>query len=214
LIETIAIVETAMNILRPLRHFARAFLLLPAALLLLPLPAQAADVFDFIPLGGRSLLAKTFASRPPANEVKALLAAKHTSDEWLSYLKGHNKVITGLQRLNEKELLTLADYLSHNMPLPSASIPADPSKANWDKLLPPDGRDFALEYCQSCHIITVVVTQDKAKNFWLGTMHKPSHIQVKLTEAQREALASYLVINAAIPIDLVPEDLRAGGATY
>ena len=203
-----------MNILRPLRHFARAFLLLPAALLLLPLPAQAADVFDFIPLGGRSLLAKTFASRPPANEVKALLAAKHTSEEWLSYLNGHNKVITGLQRLNEKELLTLADYLSHNMPLPSASIPADPSKANWDKLLPPDGRDFALEYCQSCHIITVVVTQDKAKNFWLGTMHKPSHIQVKLTEAQREALASYLVINAAIPIDLVPEDLRAGGATY
>lgn len=203
-----------MNILRPLRHFARAVLLLPAALLLLPLSAQAADVFDFIPLGGRTLLAKTFASRPPANEVKALLAAKHSSEEWLGYLKGHSKAIAGLQRLNEKELLTLADYLSHNMPLPTASIPADPSKAKWDKLLPPDGRDFALEYCQSCHIITVVITQDKAKNFWLGTMHKPSHIQIKLTEAQREALASYLVINAAIPIDLVPEDLRAGGATY
>ena len=203
-----------MNILRPLRHFARAVLLLPAALLLLPLPAQAADVFDFIPLGGRTLLARTFASRPPANEVKALLSAKHTSAEWLSYLKSHSKAIAGLQRLNEKELLTLADYLSHNMPLAPASIPADPSKANWDKLLPHDGRDFALEYCQSCHIITVVITQDKAKNFWLGTMHKPSHIQIKLTEAQREALASYLVINAAIPIDLVPEDLRAGGATY
>jgi hypothetical protein len=202
-----------MNILRRLRHFARAVLLLPAALLL-PLPAQAADVFDFIPLGGRTLLATVFASRPPANEVKALLSAKHTSEEWLGYLKGHSKAIAGLQRLNEKELLTLADYLSHNMPLPSAGIPADPSKAKWDKLLPPDGRDFALEYCQSCHIITVVITQDKAKNFWLGTMHKPSHIQIKLTEAQREALASYLVINAAIPIDLVPEDLRAGGATY
>ena len=45
-------------------------------------------------------------------------------------------------------------------------------------------------------------------------MNKPSHIQIKLTKEQREALASYLVINAAIPIDLVPEDLRAGGATY
>ena len=45
-------------------------------------------------------------------------------------------------------------------------------------------------------------------------MHKPSHIQIKLTEAQREALASYLVLNAAIPIDQVPEELRAGGATY
>ena len=67
---------------------------------------------------------------------------------------------------------------------------------------------------KSCHIITVVVTQDRTREHWLGTLHKPSHIEIKLTEAQREALVSYLVINAAIPIDEVPEDLRAGGATY
>jgi mono/diheme cytochrome c family protein len=200
-----------MTITRPC---VRAALILIGALLAAPLLAQAGDVFDFIPAGGRTLLAKVLGARPPADEVKALLSAKHTQEEWLNYLRGHSKAIAGLQGLSEKELLTLADYLSFNMPLPAAKIPANPAQANWDKLLPPDGRDFALEYCQSCHIITVVVTQDKAKNFWLGTMHKPSHIQVKLTEAQREALASYLVINAAIPIDLVPEDLRAGGATY
>jgi hypothetical protein len=203
-----------MNILRPFDHFARAVLPLLAALLLTPLLAQPADVFDFIPSGGRTLLAKIFASRPPADEVKALLSAKHTRDEWQSYLQAHGKTITGLKRLSDKELLTLADYLSFNMPLLATKIPANPAKANWEKLLPEDGRDFALEYCQSCHIITVVITQDKLKNGWLGTMHKPSHIQIKLTEAQREALASYLVINASIPIDLVPEDLRAGGATY
>jgi hypothetical protein len=45
-------------------------------------------------------------------------------------------------------------------------------------------------------------------------MHKPSHIGIKLTEAQREQLASYLVLNAGIPIDQVPEELRAGGASY
>jgi len=38
-----------------------------AALLLGALAAWAADVFDFIPLGGRTLLAKTLASRPPAD---------------------------------------------------------------------------------------------------------------------------------------------------
>jgi len=208
-----------MNILRPLTRavgylLLLALLLLFAALLLTHQPAQAADVFDFIPAGGRTLLAKTFASRPPADEVKALLSAKHTREEWQSYLQGHSKAITGLQGLSEKELLTLADYLSHNMPLPTPKIPANPAQANWAKLLPEDGRDFALEYCQSCHIITVVITQDKLKNGWLGTMHKPSHIQIKLTEAQREALASYLVINASIPIEEVPEELRAGGATY
>jgi hypothetical protein len=45
-------------------------------------------------------------------------------------------------------------------------------------------------------------------------MHKPSHIQIKLTEAQREALASYLVLNGGISIDDVPKELRAGGASY
>jgi mono/diheme cytochrome c family protein len=200
-----------MNILR---FYSRAALLLFGALLLTPLPALAADVFDFIPLGGRTLLANTFASHPPADEVKALLSAKHTREEWLSYLQGRSKAITGLQRLNEKELLTLADYLSYNMPLPPAKIPADSAKANWDKLLPLDGRDFALEYCQSCHIITVVITQKRSKNAWLGSMNKPSHIQIKLTPEQRDALATYLVLNAAISIEQVPEELRAGGATY
>jgi len=185
-----------------------------ATLLLGALAAWAADVFDFIPLGGRTLLAKTFASRPPADEVKGLLSAKHTREEWLSDLRGRSKAITGLQRLNDKELLTLADYLSFNMPLPPAKIPANPAQANWEKVLPLDGRDFALEHCQSCHIITVVITQKRSKDAWLGSMNKPSHIQIKLTRGQREALASYLVLNAAIPIDDVPEELRAGGATY
>lgn len=203
-----------MNILSTHHHFTRAVLLLWFALFLLPLPAQAADVFDFIPSGGRTLLAKTLAARPPADEVKGLLSAKHTREEWQTYLKNHSKAITGLQGLSDRELLTLADYLSFNMPLPPGKIPANPAQANWAKLLPEDGRDFTLEHCQSCHIVTVVITQDKLKNGWLGTMHKPSHIEIKLTEAQREALASYLVINAAIPIDLVPEELRAGGATY
>ncbi|NDP48949.1 MAG: hypothetical protein GZ085_11310 [Sulfuriferula multivorans] len=95
-----------MNILRPL---SRVVLPLLAAMLLTPLPAQAADVFDFIPLGGRTLLAKVFASRPPADEVKALLSAKHTREEWQSYLRDHSKAITGLQRLGDKELLRRGD---------------------------------------------------------------------------------------------------------
>ena len=40
------------------------------------------------------------------------------------------------------------------------------------------------------------------------------YVDGELTAAEREALASYLVINGGIPIDLVPEELRAGGASY
>lgn len=195
------------------RQLAAALLTL-AALVIAPSNVKSADVFEFMPAGGRTLLAATLATRSPADEVRALLGAKHTREEWLAYLRSRTKAIAGLQRLNEKELLTLADYLSFNMPLPAAKIPADPAKANWEKLLPQDGRDFALNYCQSCHIITVVVTQDRSKDAWLGSLNKPSHVQIKLSREQREALVGYLVLNAAIPIDRVPEELRAGGATY
>jgi hypothetical protein len=184
--------------------------------LLLAAPLQAAtqeDVFAFIPQGGKSLLIRV-AKGAPAPQVRALLTGKHARDEWLADLKGRAGALPGLKTLGDKELLTLADYLAHTMPLPAATLPADLAKADWAKALPADGRDLALDYCQSCHIITVVVTQIKTRESWLGTMHKPSHIGVDLTEPQREALASYLVLNAGIPIDDVPEDLRAGGASY
>lgn len=197
----------------PLRYIVRAALLAGAMLSAL-LAAQAADVFDFIPFGGRTLLARLFAGRPSGDEVRAMVNGKHTREEWLAYLRGHGRELPGLQRLTEKELLTMADYMSFNLPLPAAKIPSNPAQANWDKLLPMDGRDIVLDYCQSCHIITVVITQDRAKAAWLGSMNKPSHVGIKLSPSQREALANYLVLNAAIPIDQVPEELRAGGATY
>jgi len=184
------------------------------ALVAVPLRAQTEDVFAFIPVGGRTLLTRTFEAKPPAAEVRAILSAKHTREEWVADLKGRSKAMPGLQKLEDTELLTLADYLSFNMPLPAGQVPVDPARANWEKALPLDGRDFMLERCQGCHIITVVITQKRSKEAWLGTMNKPSHVRIKLSRDQREALASYLVINAGIPIDQVPEELRAGGASY
>ncbi len=204
--------------IRDLASFAEracaAALLAIAVVVVLPIGAWAADVFDFVPSGGRTLMSKALANRAADAEVSAFLNGKHSRDEWLAYLRGHNQTLKGLQGLDDKQLLTLADYLSFNMPQPALKPPATTSQANWEKVLPPDGRDFALNFCQGCHIITVVVTQNRTKDAWLGTMGKPSHVQIKLRPEQREALASYLVINGAIPIDDVPEELRAGGATY
>lgn len=189
-----------------------ALLLAAACIAALGAAAPEPDVFDFIPDGGRTLLAKAFAGKPAAQDVRAIIGAKHTSAEWLAELHAREAALPALRPLDEKQRRTLADYLAANMPL--AKPPADPAKAKWDTALPMDGRDMALNYCQGCHIITVVITQDRSKAAWLGTMGKPSHVQIKLTPAQRDALADYLIVNAAIPIDQVPEDLRAGGATY
>jgi mono/diheme cytochrome c family protein len=197
-----------------IRLFLCGVLIACAGLLAEPLRAETKDVFAFIPAGGRTLLAQLVASRPPADELQAILTAKHSRDEWLTYLKGKTSSLPVLQKFGEQELLTLADYLSFNMPLSSGQSAADLAKADLEKALPPDGRDFALEKCQGCHIITVVITQVRPVPAWLGTMNKPSHSRIKLSREQREALASYLVLNGGIPIDQVPEELRAGGATY
>jgi mono/diheme cytochrome c family protein len=194
--------------------FLGAALIACSAFLVNPLLAETKDVFAFIPPGGRTLLAQVVASHPPADELQAILTGKRTREEWLSYLKGKVKNVPALQKFSDQELLTLADYLSFNMPLASGQSAADLAKADLATALPPDGRDFALEKCQGCHIITVVITQVRPVPAWLGTMNKPSHTRIKLSREQREALASYLVLNGGIPIDQVPEELRAGGATY
>jgi hypothetical protein len=173
--------------------------------------APAGDVFDFIPLGGRSLLAQVLAGRK-AEDVNAVVASKRSRDEWASYLKAHGAQFPAAQKLSDKQMLTLADYMSFTMPLATGKAPA--TQAAWEKALPMDGRDMALDYCQGCHIITVVITQDRTKAAWLGSLNKPSHVGIKLNAQQRDALTNYLVLNAAIPIEQVPEDLRAGGATY
>ena len=125
-----------------------------------------------------------------------------------------SKAISALQRLSDKERLTLADYLSFHMPLPANQVPANLAGTDWTRKLPKDGRDLALDNCQGCHIITVVVTQQRTKTAWLGTLSTPSHAVIKFTPEEREELASYLELNAGIPIDQVPEELRASGATY
>ena len=173
------------------------------------LAAQTAEQLKFIPAGGRTLLTDVVNSKPPAGELSALLTGKHSRDEWSNYLKARGQGVPALQKLSEKERLTLADYLSYHMPLPANQV-----SANLARNLPKDGRDLALEHCQGCHIITVVVTQDRTHTAWMGTLTTPSHAVIKMTPAERDELASYLVLDAAIPIEQVPEELRAAGATY
>jgi mono/diheme cytochrome c family protein len=185
-----------------------------SACLVQPLAAQTAEQLTFIPAGGRTLLTNIATSKPPADELKALLTGKRSRDDWSGYLKAHSQAVPPLQSQSDKQRLTLADYLSFHMPLPANQVPANLTRTDWTRTLPKDGRDLALDNCQGCHIITVVVTQVRTKTAWLGTLSTPAHAVIKMTPAEREELASYLVLNAGIPIEQVPEELRASGATY
>lgn len=165
-------------------------------------PAQEDDIFAFIPDGGRTLLEAAREAGLPAGLETAIAESGGDPAAWRARLGEAQADATALADLDGWQLDTLAHYLAANAPLdPAGELP-------WD------GRDMALKMCQSCHIITVVITQDRTREAWLGTMHKPSHIEIEMTEPEREALADYLVINGGIPIDLVPPALRAGGASY
>ena len=198
-------------------NFIRSVFIAAAAavVLVVGLPrAQTEDVFAFIPPGGRELLIQILQSGPTADDVNALLTGRRGAHDWHAYLASRADSVPVLKDFGDQELATLANYLAFAMPLPADRMPADPARADWKKILPMDGRDLALNYCQSCHIITVVITQDRPVEHWLGTMNKPSHVEIELTPQQRKELANYLVVNGGIPIDLVPEELRAGGASY
>ena len=158
--------------------------------------AAAEDTFSFMPDGGRTLLDALLKTEPA---LAAGLTERRTGADWLAAIAGGG--LPGTTTLDEWQAQTLADYLAY-------AAPIDPAA------LPPDGRDMTLARCQSCHIVTVVVTQARAREAWLGTMAKPSHVGVPLTADERGQLADYLTVNAGIPIDAIPPELRAGGASY
>ena len=136
-----------------------------------------------------------------------MLTGKHTREEWLERSRRTRAgSIAGLKKLDDQELLTLADYLSFNMPLPADKIPADLAKANWNKLLPRDGRDLALE------LLSVLPHHHRRHHPGPdegGLARDHEQAEPRRDQAhpqQREALASYLVLNGGIPIDQVPEE--------
>jgi len=155
------------------------------------------DVFSFMPEGGRMILAGLLQSDPGFADM---LGDAQSSEGWQNRFSDSG--ITAVSTLDDWQRQTLADYLAYTGPI------ADAADLPWD------GRDMTLARCQSCHIVTVVVTQSRTREAWLGTMNKPSHIEVPLTEAERLQLADYLVVNAGLPIDAIPPELRAGGASY
>ena len=160
------------------------------------------DIFAFIPSGGRTLLEAVREGGLPESLAANFAETQADAAAWRETLDAAMDEAPALGELDSWETDTLAHYITWRAPF-------DPSEE-----LPRDGRDMALQLCQSCHIITVVVTQEKTREAWLGTMNSPIHIEITTSEAERELLGDYLVLKAGIPIVLVPPALRAGGASY
>jgi mono/diheme cytochrome c family protein len=185
---------------------------LASALMLMTAAAQQQEdpVFGFIPPGGRTLLSGLLDAGAADSDIAGLLASDRDAAAWESWLAANSGTVPGLALLDEWGVRTLAAYLANAGPSPAEGLAGDALR----RAMPRDGRDLIMRYCQSCHIITVTVTQERTRDAWLGTLNNPSHVEIAIDSAGRSELADYLVINAGIPIDQIPVELRAGGASY
>jgi len=164
------------------------------------------DILSFVPSGGRTLLTNVLN----AGASPDFLSEERDAAGWLEWIDANRGEVPGLDGLDEYQARTLANYLAHAAPVDIEGMSADALSGK----LPRDGRDMALRYCQSCHIITVSITQDRTHQAWLGTLGNPSHVEIEMNKQERDLLADYYVVNGGIPIEQVPPALRAGGASY
>jgi len=167
---------------------------------------QEDDILSFVPSGGRTLVADLQGAGASDEAIKGMLAEDRDAAGWLEWIEASRGEVPGLEAFDDYQTRTLANYLASVAPMDAAGMPGDS--------LPRDGRDMALRYCQSCHIITVSITQDRTREAWLSTLNNPSHVEIEMDERERGLLADYYVVNGAIPIEQVPPALRAGGASY
>jgi hypothetical protein len=195
------------------RALVGALTLAIAGALASPAAAQT-DPFAFIPAGGKTLLLRVIATAPPRAEVILLLSSKRSPADWKIYLKSRAQAMPAVRAMNDSQLTTLASYLSLVAPMKEGDLPKGTDAAAWIRVLPPDGRDLVLTKCQNCHIITVVVTQEKDPRGWRGLLQTPNHAKLLGGAAQEEMLGQYLAVIAPIPIEQIPPPLRAGGASY
>lgn len=171
---------------------------------------QEDDMLSFVPSGGRTLISDLLAAGAPVDTITGIVDDDRDASGWLEWIDANRGTVPGLDAFDDFQTRTLANYLASVAPLDTAGLTAD----TLVEQLPRDGRDMALRYCQSCHIITVSITQDRTRKAWLSTLNNPSHVEIDMNEEERSLLADYYVVNANIPIEQVPPALRAGGASY
>jgi hypothetical protein len=175
-----------------------------AALLTCFSPALAqVPSFDFMPKGGKALFTDVFGATPDAATLGEMTAAARGEADWNAFLVARG---TGL---GDKELRTLATYLTVNMPIPGERLDAAAKAGDVVAALPPDGRELAWKGCQGCHsLFAGYLTQDRPLQGWQNMFESPFHRELKMTPQERDEFSRYSAINMPMKFEDVPEDLR------
>lgn len=168
-------------------------------------PALSQVDYNFMPKGGKALLLEILGSAPDSKELRGILSARRSEEEWRKAMTGKDKM------LNERERETLAAYLAINMPVedPEPALKQAKKPAELYATLPRDGRELGFYECMYCHsLFTSHLTQDRSFQAWMNMFQSPFHREMKMTQQEREEFSRYSEINMPMKIEDVPPDLR------
>lgn len=163
--------------------------------------ALAQAGMEFVPDGGRTLSLKVFGADP--DRLADVADKSLDREEWWEYLTQSDV------DLNETEALTLAGYLSLNMPLEEPEALAGLDAEELADALPRDGKDLAIRHCQSCHgFYSGYLAHDRDMAGWMQTFHAPFHLEIPMSRTEIETFALYSEYNMPLAIDEVPPEWR------
>jgi hypothetical protein len=195
----------------------RALMAFLGAAALLATPAGAAeDPYKFMPKGGREMFVEALGRCANCDPAE-IVASRRTAEDWLKYFAGRqtakDKKAGVLAHLGDKQAKTLASYMAANLPLAKASV-AKGSKIDWKAALPLDGRELTLEKCMGCHSLGATMLNDADLKGWDMILKKSDHRVLRMTDKEILTLQHYLTINAPVPEESVPKELRQSAGVY
>ncbi len=210
---------------RRMRRWAvLALVVAGGALALAGLARAAEDKLAFMPKGGVQLLLEVKAKCANCDDLATLVTTKRSEDDWLKYFTGRQSTATGLPDAEKKkgalatfsdqQIKTLVAYLAINLPMAKDALPRDPARAQWESVLPADGRKLTLDKCMGCHSLATTILISGDLNAWGVIMRKSDHQNLRMSAQQLQELMHYLAINMPVPDSEIPDEFRKGGIGY
>jgi hypothetical protein len=157
--------------------------------------------FDFMPAGGRALLLD-FLGQADAEILAEIAARDQSAEDWQIW------AVSQKTDLDDKALATFSGYAELNLPVGEDVLSAL-AESGDATLLPPDGKDLAMAQCQFCHsLFSGYLMHDRDETGWKGTFKSPFHLEISMTEIERDTFARYSAINMPLRFGDVPPELR------
>jgi len=158
------------------------------------------DAFEFMPPGGRDIL-----GRLSAGDAGTLAEAAARADDragWADWARAR------APDMEENQVETFAAYAALNLPV-AEDVLALLAEAGDPALLPPDGKELAIQQCQFCHsMFSGYLMHDRDEAGWRSTFKAPFHIEIPMSEVGRDTFSAYSAINMPMRVQEVPPELR------